>query len=165
LALPARDVGLLYGTLALGATVAPLFVGLLADRLFATQRVLAVLHSIGAILLIAAAHTCEKHRDEVAFAFDKLALAEPAGDVELWRLLWEKDSLEHYLANPAGYRQPPPALPPHIERAFRWLGITLRRPLRLDYPPDWGTTDAGRQRLSELDRLIRPALGRVLASA
>ena len=68
LALPARDVGLLYGTLALGATVAPLFVGLLADRLFATQRVLAVLHSIGAILLIAAAHTCEKHRDEVAFA-------------------------------------------------------------------------------------------------
>ena len=48
----------------------------------------------------------EKHRDEVAFAFDKLAMAEPAGDAELWRLLWEKDSLEHFLANPAGYRQP-----------------------------------------------------------
>jgi nucleoside transporter len=164
LSLPARDVGLLYGTLALGATVAPLFVGLIADRLFAMQRVLAVLHFAGAALLMAAAHTCEQKRDEVAFAFDKLAMAEPAGDGELWRLLWEKDSLVHYLTNPAGYRQPPPALPPHIDRAFRWLGITLRRPMRLDYPPTWRTPDDARQRLSELDRLIRPPLGRVLAS-
>src|SRR5262245_20877155 len=55
LSLPARDVGLLYGTLALGATIAPLFVGLLADRLFATERVLAVLHFVGAMLLLTAA--------------------------------------------------------------------------------------------------------------
>src|SRR5262245_48186624 len=164
LALPASDVGLLYGTLALGATIAPLFVGLLADRLFATQWVLAVLHFIGAILLLTAARTCERHRDEVAFTFDKLAMAEPVGDTELWRLLWEKQSLEYYLTNPAGYRQPPTPLPPHVERAFRWFGLTLRRPMRLDYPPTWGSPDAGRQRLSELDRLIRPALGRVLAS-
>jgi nucleoside transporter len=47
----ARHVGLIYGTLAIGATVSPLFVGLLADRLFATQRVLAVLHMLGAGLL------------------------------------------------------------------------------------------------------------------
>src|SRR5919201_3532629 len=102
LALPARDVGLLYGTLALGATVAPLFVGLLADRLFATQRVLAVLHLAGAVLLVAAGRTCEAHRDEVEQVFTRLTMAEPAGDEELWRLLWERESLEAFLANPAG---------------------------------------------------------------
>src|SRR5437588_7677592 len=118
LALPARDVGLLYGTLALGATIAPLFVGLLADRLFATQRVLAVLHFAGAVLLIAAAHACEKHRDEVAFAFDQLAMAEPLSDAELWRFLWEKESLEQYLSNPPAYRQPLPPLPPLMQRVF-----------------------------------------------
>jgi nucleoside transporter len=164
LALPARDVGLLYGTLSLGATIAPLFVGLLADRLFATQRVLAVLHLAGAFLLMAAAHICERHREEVGFTFDKLAMAKPEGDKELWRLLWERDSIEHYLANPAGYRQPPPPLPPPIERAFRLLGISFRRPARLDYPPTWGSPDAARQRLSELNRLIPPVLGRLVQS-
>src|SRR3954470_14657020 len=49
--LSARHVGLIYGTSALAATLSPLFVGLLADRLFATQRVLAVLHLAGAVLL------------------------------------------------------------------------------------------------------------------
>lgn len=39
------------GTTAVGAIVAPFFVGLIADKLFATQRVLAVLHLIGAVLL------------------------------------------------------------------------------------------------------------------
>jgi nucleoside transporter len=164
LALPARDVGLLYGTLALGATVAPLFVGLLADRLFATQRVLAVLHFMGALLLVAAAYTCEKQRDEVAFTFDQLAMAEPVADAELWRFLWEKESLERYLADPAGYRQGPPPLPPHVQRVFNWLGISLRRYTSVDHPPVWGGPDAGRQRLSELDQLIKPALTRVLAS-
>jgi nucleoside transporter len=47
----ARQVGLAAGTTAVGAMVAPFLVGLVADRYFATQRVLALLHALGAIAL------------------------------------------------------------------------------------------------------------------
>ena len=43
--------GLITGTTALGAIVAPLFVGLIADRAFATQNVLGALHLVGAVIL------------------------------------------------------------------------------------------------------------------
>src|SRR5271155_4828061 len=46
-----EQVGLAAGTTALGAALSPFFVGLMADELFANQRLLAVLHGIGAILL------------------------------------------------------------------------------------------------------------------
>src|SRR5947207_1857627 len=49
--MPAGDVALIYATLAIGATLSPLIVGLLADRVFQLQRVLAVLHLVGAGLL------------------------------------------------------------------------------------------------------------------
>jgi nucleoside transporter len=48
-----RDIGLAAGATAVGAIVAPFLVGLIADKLFATQRVLAVLHGAGALLLFA----------------------------------------------------------------------------------------------------------------
>ncbi len=44
-------IGLCYGTSSLGAIVAPFFVGMIADRFFATQRILAALHLVGAGLL------------------------------------------------------------------------------------------------------------------
>jgi nucleoside transporter len=163
LALPARDVGLLYGTLALGATIAPLFVGLLADRLFATQRLLALLHFVGAGLLIAAASTCEKHRTEVGFVFDQLAMSKTVADAELWRFLWEKESIQHYLADSDGYGKTPPPLPPHIQRLLNWLGISRQRFASVEFRAIPTTPDAARQRLTELDRVIRPALVQVLA--
>jgi nucleoside transporter len=46
-----EKIGLAYGTSALGAIIAPFFVGMIADRFFATQHILAVLHLIGAGLL------------------------------------------------------------------------------------------------------------------
>src|ERR1700712_4679152 len=49
-----QQIGLAAGTTAVGAILAPFFVGLVADRLFATQRLLAVLHGCGAILLFTA---------------------------------------------------------------------------------------------------------------
>ncbi|RRA49105.1 nucleoside permease [Acidipila sp. EB88] len=45
------EIALVAGSTAIGALVAPLIAGSLADRLFATERLLAVLHLLGAVLL------------------------------------------------------------------------------------------------------------------
>src|SRR5882757_5105330 len=49
-----QQVGLVAGTTAVGATVAPFLVGLVADKFFATEKVLATLHIAGAALLLLA---------------------------------------------------------------------------------------------------------------
>jgi nucleoside transporter len=46
-----QEVGLAAGTTALGAMLSPFLVGLMADELFANQRLLAALHGIGGALL------------------------------------------------------------------------------------------------------------------
>ena len=50
-----EEIGLAAGTTALGAVVSPFLVGLMADELFANQRLLAYLHGIGGVLLWLAA--------------------------------------------------------------------------------------------------------------
>src|SRR4051812_18356352 len=49
-----EQVGLAFGTSALAAMVSPLFVGMIADRIFATERLLAFLHILGGVILFVA---------------------------------------------------------------------------------------------------------------
>lgn len=47
----ATETGAIFGTAALACMISPFFVGMIADRFFATERVLSFLHLIGAVLL------------------------------------------------------------------------------------------------------------------
>jgi nucleoside transporter len=49
------QIGAAYSALAIATMISPFFIGLVADRYFAAQRVMGVLHVIGAILLFLAA--------------------------------------------------------------------------------------------------------------
>src|SRR5712671_4720437 len=46
-----EQIGLAAGTTALAAMISPFFVGMVADRLMATERILAALHIVGGIVL------------------------------------------------------------------------------------------------------------------
>ena len=45
------DIGDAYSTMALGAIVAPLFIGMIADKFFPAEKVLGVMHLLGAVFI------------------------------------------------------------------------------------------------------------------
>src|SRR5882762_7942769 len=53
------QIGAIYATTAIAAMISPLYMGYLADKLFATEKMIGVLHLIGAGLLGAAAVTTD----------------------------------------------------------------------------------------------------------
>lgn len=48
------QIGAAYGALAIATMISPFFVGMIADRYFAAQRIMGVLHLLGAVLLFLA---------------------------------------------------------------------------------------------------------------
>src|SRR5262245_62116457 len=50
-----KDIGRIYATMSLGSVIAPMFVGTIADRYFASEQLMGGLHLVGAFLLYAMA--------------------------------------------------------------------------------------------------------------
>src|SRR5881392_2580980 len=48
-----QEIGAAYGAFAIGSMISPFFVGLIADRYFASQKMLAVLGVVGGVALCA----------------------------------------------------------------------------------------------------------------
>ena len=51
------EIGAAYSALAIATMISPFFVGLIADRFFAAQRIMGVLHLVGGVLLFLATKT------------------------------------------------------------------------------------------------------------
>lgn len=58
LKMPGPQIGWLYAAIPLGAVISPLFIGPIVDRYFSAQKVVAVLHFIGGLCLIACGYLC-----------------------------------------------------------------------------------------------------------
>ena len=52
-----QQIGLAYGAFAIGAMISPFFAGLIADRYFATEKILSFLGVVGGLLLFIIPHT------------------------------------------------------------------------------------------------------------
>jgi nucleoside transporter len=55
LGFPGQQIGLVFGTTAVAAMISPFFVGMVADRFFATEKLLAALHLVGGLILFVVA--------------------------------------------------------------------------------------------------------------
>jgi nucleoside transporter len=146
---PGGYVGLIFGTSAIGAMISPVFVGLFADRLFATEKVLAVLHLAGAALLGWAAYTCQQSLPEARNAFESVARETtlPGGEEALLDAIAKEKRLQEAAAEEGS-------------DLWEWLG--LRQKPR---PPAPGKAEAAAKELAALREKLPPAIEQVNNSA
>jgi nucleoside transporter len=55
------EIGAAYSALAIATMISPFFVGMIADRFFAAQKIMSVLHIVGAVLLFLATKITDSH--------------------------------------------------------------------------------------------------------
>ncbi len=72
---------LIYSTLAVAGLLAPLLVGLLADRLFSAQRIMVVFYVCGGLFMFAAAWWCEQRAPLIEATFTELLSGHQVGGV------------------------------------------------------------------------------------
>lgn len=75
LGLDPSQVAWLYSAIPLGAIIAPLFIGPIADRYFSAQKVLSVLHFIGGVALVACGWLCATGQQSFALLMALLLLS------------------------------------------------------------------------------------------
>jgi nucleoside transporter len=94
--------GWIGAAIPIGAMISPLFIGLIADRLFSTEKVLAVLHLLGAVFLGWAAYTCSQGYPEVKSAFESVAKEQKIGEYTLLDALAKQSELQEEVAKASG---------------------------------------------------------------
>jgi nucleoside transporter len=72
----ASHTGWIYSSLAIAGIISPFFMGLLADRLFASERLMAFFHLLGSGLLGLAAYWCSEHFTPIDTLYRNLASTE-----------------------------------------------------------------------------------------
>src|SRR5262249_40188252 len=95
---PGSEVGWIGAALPIGGIISPIFVGLFADRFFATERVLAFLHVAGGILIGLAAWFCDQNLPAIERAFDSAAAQTRIDGTDLKAALATEDDLKRKAA-------------------------------------------------------------------
>ncbi|MGL4942442.1 MAG: MFS transporter [Thermoguttaceae bacterium] len=75
LKLPGSEIGWLYAAIPLGAIISPMFIGPIADRYFAAQKVVALLHLIGGACLLACGWLCASGNQTFALLMTLIMLS------------------------------------------------------------------------------------------
>src|SRR5687767_5377712 len=76
-----QGIGAAYGAFAIGAMISPFFVGLIADRYFASQKLLAALALVGGVVLCALPHLFQFKTFDPAL----ILLRSFGADVQSWK--------------------------------------------------------------------------------
>jgi len=83
LGFPPSYTSWVYSTVALSGMIAPIFIGLLADRLFAAEKLMGVLHFVAAVMLTGVAWCCYDYQPRIEAAYRAAAAQERIGEIPL----------------------------------------------------------------------------------